>query len=481
MNISEKLSKMGYPQIDGSFYDYISTWDSWYKGNVASFHTYKVFTGQKYVQCHRYSMGMAKKVCEDWANLLMNEKVKITAEGNQEQEIIDAVFAQNDFETNANELQEKGAALGTYAMVLKVEDVKVNADTGKVAPDAKSKIKIDYLTAKNIFPLAWSNREITECAFTTPVAVGGKKYLYMQMHVIDGNEYVIKNRMFRLSKGDNSTLQDVTEDEMHAIQGYETVPAEIHTGTMDKQFVIGRLNIANNLDENNPMGISVYANAIDALMGVDVAYDSYINEFVLGKKRIMVKPAAAKNIDGEPNFDPNDLTYYVLPEDVTDGDVIKEIDMKLRTAEHSTGLRDQLNVLSNKCGFGNNHYQFENGNISTATQIISENSEMYRTLKKHEGVLKLVIKKLCRAILLLAKIYTGAQVNPDVEINIDFDDSIIEDKNADFERDMRLLSAGIMSDVEFRMKWLNEDETTARKMLPGVRQLTRGVEIVERE
>ena len=65
-----------------------------------------------------------------------------------------------------------------------------------------------------------------------------------------------------------------------------------------------------------------------------------------------------------------------------------------------------------------------------------------------------------------------AGLNEDVEISIDFDDSIIEDKQSDFARDMQLLNAGIMNDWEFRAKWMNEDEETAKKMLPKMEDMT---------
>ena len=130
-----------------------------------------------------------------------------------------------------------------------------------------------------------------------------------------------------------------------------------------------------------------------------------------------------------------------------------------------------LNMLSAKCGFGENHYRFNNGNISTATQIISENSTLFRTIKKHEIILEDVLVELCRIILRLGNAYMGATLDEDVEISVDFDDSIIEDESADFARDMQLLNAGIMNDWEFRAKWMNEDEDTAKKMLPRMQDM----------
>lgn len=466
MNIFEKLKERGFDTVPESFYTTIGIWKSWYEGEVKSFHMYKVFNGQKQVQCRRYTMGMAKKVSEDWANLLMNEKVKITLEGKAEQEFFDSVCKENNFMVKASEMQEAKSAMGTVAYVPRIVGAMVNPGTGFVSGNAES-IKLDYCTAENIFPLSWENGRVKECAFSTSFTAQNEKYLYLQIHRLDDKkEYIIENVLYR---DQNGNLSDV---EASAVPGFENIPPVVRTGSRKRQFVIDRLNIANNVDISLPMGISVYANAIDQLKGVDIAYDSYVNEFVLGKKRIMVKPEATKDIDGEPVFDPNDTVYYVLPEDSQNGSVIDQVDMKLRTAEHNAGFQDMLNALSSKCGFGENHYKFDNGNISTATQVISENSSMFRTIKKHEIILEDVLIELCRIILRLGNTYMGAGLNEDVEISIDFDDSIIEDKATDFSRDMQLLNAGIMNDWEFRAKWMNEDPATAKKSLPKMEDMT---------
>ena len=93
--------------------------------------------------------------------------------------------------------------------------------------------------------------------------------------------------------------------------------------------------------------------------------------------------------------------------------MITPIDMTLRTQEHNTGIQDQLNLLSSKCGFGENHYRFNQGSIATATQVISENSTMFRTIKKHEIILEQVLIELCRIILRLGNTAMGAGLNED--------------------------------------------------------------------
>lgn len=466
MNVVQKLKELGYKTIEESWYTRVEGWQKWYKGNVEGFHDYRVWNGQKRVNCHRYTLGMAKKVCEDWANLLMNEKVQITLEGKKEQEFIDKVFADNSFEVAMNELQERGAAAGTYAVIPRVTKARLNTQ-GELVDGGE--IDIDYITAENIFPLAWTHREITECAFASIINSDGKKYLYMQLHTLRNGQYEILNKIYEATDGASKEVQFAD------VKGMEAVPDEpILTGSDKPQFVIGRYNIVNNVEDNNPMGIAVYANAIDQIKACDIVYDSYVNEFALGKKRVMVKPAATKNMEGENVFDPSDVTFYVLPEDINDGEIIHEIDMSLRTQEHEQGIQNALDLLSAKCGFGEQHYKFQQGSVATATQIVSENSTLFRTVKKHEIVLEEVLTKLCRILLRMGNTYMRAGLNEDVEISIDFDDSIIEDRQTDEARVYMMLDAGLMKPEEARSILMNEDIETARAALPTMTDLTNG-------
>lgn len=468
MNVVDQLKAMGYTTINESWYNRVDEWRQWYKGNVPEFHGYRVWNGQSKVKCTRYSLGMAKKVCEDWANLLMNEKVQITLEGDKEQTFIDEVFTANNFEVSVNELQERGAAAGTYAIIPRITRATVDQN-GTVLDGGE--IILDYITAENIYPLAWSGREITECAFTSTVNSRGKTYLYMQLHTKENGLYQIRNVVY---EDLNGCLKQANFADVPGMEAVSDAP--ILTGSETPQFVIGRYNIVNNVEDNCPMGIAVYANAIDQIKSCDVVYDSYVNEFILGKKRVMVKPSATKNIDGENVFDPSDVTFYVLPEDVTDGAVIQPVDMSLRVDEHQNGLQAQLDLLSAKCGFGERHYKFDSGNVSTATQIISENSTLFRTVKKHEILLEALLIKLCRIILRMGNTYMRAGLNEDVEISVDFDDSIIIDKEQEEAKVYRMLSAGLMKAEEARSILMNEDIDTARKALPRVEDLTKGEE-----
>ncbi len=182
-NVITLLKSLGFTTVPEDYYDLISYWRAWYRGSVADFHEYKVFNGVRHVRCHKLTAGMAKTVSENWADLIMNDKVVITLEGSAEQAFFDAVCERNRFHHMMNRYQELAFALGTVAIVARVEGMRVDADG--VLTGAGNSVVLDYVPADGIFPLSWVNGRIIECAFATTRVHAGKTYLYLQLHLLD--------------------------------------------------------------------------------------------------------------------------------------------------------------------------------------------------------------------------------------------------------------------------------------------------------
>ena len=78
ISVETALSNAGF-RCDTSMQPHISEWKLWYEGYYKRFHRYMVFNGKERTEQKRASLKMAKRVCEDWANLILNEKVVINA------------------------------------------------------------------------------------------------------------------------------------------------------------------------------------------------------------------------------------------------------------------------------------------------------------------------------------------------------------------------------------------------------------------
>lgn len=469
MDVRKYLNKAGYDTVDASFYSLIRVWKSWYVGDVNKFHRYKMYNGKEHVPCRRLSLGMAKKLSEDIADLLLNERVQITIQDEMTNEFVMNVLDDNNFSVIGNDYQERKAYTGTVAYVPYLDNIEVSEE-GTVIPGDSGKIKINYVSASNIYPLSWCNGYISECAFVFPKVINTKKYAHIQLHILEDGIYVVENHVVECSAG---VGKEIPAEDWHDLHGFESMSERIYTGSSERQFVIDRLNIANNSDQDNPMGVAIFANSLDVLKGIDTVYDSYINEFVLGKKRIFAAPELmGTDLLGNPVFDPNDVVFYQLPEGYLKdgGKPIETVDMNLRADEHEKAINDNLNMLSMKCGFGQNHYKFENGSVQTATQVISENSDMYRSINKHELILEAVLDELIRIIVRLGEVL-GVDTDPDTEIVVNFDDSIIEDKQSERQSDRQDVSMGVMSHAEYRAKWYGETLEEAQSNLPEQNQI----------
>lgn len=470
MDIFSYFKNKGIDTLDPAFYRQIEVWRSWYNSNVRKFHKYKVYRGNgTSVNCTRYALGMAKKVCEDMADLLLNEKVTITVSDQTTDSFVKQVLESNTWEELGNEYQEWKSALGTVAYVVYIKDATVD-EAGNMTGGS---VGINYVEAANIYPTSWQNKVITECIFTFPKTYKRKKYVHFQYHRIEDvpgdrrKQYVIENAVVENTTGAGKEL---TPEEWEEIPAFSGLAERIETGSAQPFFIIDRLNMVNNADEDttNPMGVALFANGIDVIRKLDLEYDSYANEFSLGRKRIFVAPEFLTTQGGDAVFDPQDTVFYELPEDYFKDtkEAMHEVNMELRIEEHSRAINDDLSWLSFKCGFGTDRYRFEGGQVKTATEVISENSDMYRSLTKHELVLERVLIQLIKTII-RAGVSIGIHgLKENTAVTIAFDDSIIEDKTTERQSDRQDVAMGAMSVAEYRSKWYGETLEQAQRNLP---------------
>lgn len=432
--------------------DNITNWEEWYKGQVSSFHRYYIYNGSKKVYRTKSSMKMAKQVCEDWASLLMNEKVKIVVSS---QDKLDKILEDLDFYTKANESIEKGFALSMCALVLNVNNLDTTTDEDgllHLSNKNDSYLTLSTHNAKNIIPLTWENGACTECGFVT---LDSDKTI-TTMHLLDEKrEYIIYKQVeYKNDPSKNETSYFLTKSKKPF-------------------FVIISPRITNNLDIDSPYPISIFANSIDTLKAIDNKYDSYDVEFLQGKKRTYVSAKMTQvnteNGQLENTFDPEDTVIYQLPEGTSingeEKPYVLNITDELRSAQHSQAIQDELNFLSKQVGLGVDYYRFEKGRVMTATQVISEKSDTFRNMKKHEIPLEKNLIKIIQAIMYASNNFTNIIFDNPEDVVIQFDDSVIEDKTTEKDNDRKDLESGIMSKLEFRMKWYGEDEETAKRNL----------------
>ena len=442
--VIEYLKSKSLTVIEDNITEKMEIWEQWYKGSVDKFHKYKIYSGKKNLDMERKTLNLPAKVCQKWADLLLNEKVEINAADEYTQAKLNQLLHQTNFRVRGNNLLETAFAMGGGFFIQYWDGEKTNQK---------------YITQEYMYPITYDSGRLIEAAFSSKKVIDGKTYVYLETHLKDKKTglYTVDNSLLKsndLKNGMGGGLQEVSES-FYAEHG---IIPKWETGSKTPLFQMIRPNVANRESFNSPWGTSVYSGSVDIFASCDAIYDSFYKEFLLGKKRIFVTDGVANinyvkkgdEVETVDVFDPNDEVFYRIPEQDDGVPPIQPVDMALRVGDHVGALQTQLNLLSQSVGFGANGFKWEDGGVSTATQIISENSEMFRTLKKHEALLKDTIIDMARGLLYVEASFTGDMaIKLDADISVDFDDSIIEDTAEVKRQALMELNVGLISKAEY--------------------------------
>lgn len=481
--IFEILKELGYDLSVTlqNYYNHIDLWKLWWNGFVPKFHKYQVTDiNKELMELERRKMRMAKKVSEDWANLLLNDKTLINVEDENSQIFLSGdkneqnggVLGMSKFWKNGNKTIEKECALGTAAFYLKLQNPKYG--NGKLSADG---VKICYIKdASQIIPLSWEDGEISESAIYSKITRKGKKYIYLQIFSMVENGYKIENLYYINTDGETykrtSNLDGVAE--------WYLLPA--------KPFFILTPNLENNIDDV-PLGMSVYANAIDQLEGCDAAYDNLYNDIILGRKKVFLsqdiiamgqKPVL--DHEGRPKLDQNgrpqmesrplagetieqSMFVAISAKRPEEAPLYEEYNPSLRVEENKENIQLNLNLLSSKVGFGQNRYRFNVQTMNTATEVKASNKDLTESVWKQRIVINDVLVDMTKSILVIGKNVCSQNVDPETKITIKFDDTMFSDEEAERMRDLQEVRDQIMQAWEYRVKWYGESEEAAKTML----------------
>ncbi len=435
-NVEQKIKEIYNGEIAGRDENVIKVYWSWYKGFFEAFHNYRIYNGTNFIYLVKKSLQMGKKVAETWADLLINEKCDVVIDSKAKEEL-DLIFDKTKFWTKANRTVELAFALGYAALI------------GEITKDKE--MKFVTIDARNIIPISIDNERIKECAFYKTFN-GGKNTRITLWTLNESNNYVVKTNDY----DDKGKLLETNT---------------LETGLDIPLYMMLKPNIVENNDNPN-FGISIFANSIDTLKAIDTKYDGFDFEFIGGRKRIFVSTEAMKVVmtqDGQSPqtvpFDPLDSTFYNTGDVGTDGKpMVQEGSGDLRAEAYISALNFELGILSEKVGLGYGYFKFEPTGTPTATQVVSENSDLFRTLKKHEILIREELISFADAIIQYSNKFCVLKVTSHKEndsIDILFDDSIIEDKDTQKKNDIDLVNAGLMSYVDYVKKWEAKEEEDA--------------------
>lgn len=394
-------------------------------------------------------LGTAKLLCDEFAHKVFAEQVEISTGNDGYDEWLKDFLDREGFWKNMPQLLSRAFAVGGCCIKEYIGD---------------GKVKLNYIGGDFFYPSQWDNRHITGGVFSTSVTMGKKYYTYLERHSFKDGTSSVERRLFR------SDMQGTLGKEVDVSELYELDDA---LAVDFPCFQYYKPDISNNLSDL-PLGISCFANCTDTLQALDVAFDSFSREFVLGKKRIIVPSSCIRTVvdpdtgKAERYFDTDDEVYQALKCDEDKDLKIQDNTTALRVDEHVRAINSLLNILCMQTGLSAGTFSFDmQQGMKTATEVISEESKTALTVKCHKNLLVETIEGMIHAAIALA-VRTGELRAEQYDLAVGFKDSIIIDDNQMIENNINLVSAGLKSKLTAIMEVMRCDEETARQELERI-------------
>lgn len=473
--VLDYLKEQGYNTVSTSYYNYIQDWENWWKNDV-EFHKYHDQTGK---ERKMYSLGMAKRMAEDWSSILFTERDEITSTANSDRQTKkNNEYLNKQFKTLKvyNDLPiaiEKAMAMGTAGAIIRIKNAKVDKQ-GNLSADNRTKLDIIYVGAKQIIPLRVEHGQIIDVAIVSENNIGEDKEYYIEIHKLNYDSK-LNHEIYTIT---NTYLNKDGEEIFK-----EGIARQFNVDSNIPLFSILKPAIANpleNSDNINGLGFSIFGTALDQLKACDIAWNNFVMDFYLGGKKVFYnkKIVGKKNVTvRDKNGNVKEEQVEVYPDDITrqqwktygdemenlkENPAITEYNPELRTTENKEGIQFALDMLSFKGGLGTKYYEFNGSSVVTATQYMGDRQDLVENANKHRKNVNEFISGIGKAILLIGRLLFKQSVTEDCTVEITDKDGFLVDTESAKQEFRQDIAQGIRKAWEYRVKFLGEDETTAK-------------------
>lgn len=250
-------------------------------------------------------------------------------------------------------------------------------------------------------------------------------------------------------------------------------------------FGMMRTPQANNKDLETPMGLPVYAEAIEELRDLDVAYSRNAGEIydsekiVLADDRLLIpdgtKLSNMTTETRERRREEMKLPHYVKNVFGNDQkEFYQEINPQLNTDTRLKGIDALLSQIGYKCGFSNGYFVFnQSTGMVTATQVEADDRRTIQYIKDVRDKLEECLNGTIYALNVFADLYGLAPVGT-YEVTYDFGD-ITYNREEDRTRWWQYVLQGKVPAWMYFQKFEGMSEEEAKEMVEEAQPKEKGL------
>lgn len=384
------------------------------------------------------SLKIEDGICREFADAVL-----IEMESNVSIERLDKAYQKSIADLNEN-LQD---GLGLGSLVLK----PIGGD------------KAEFITADKFIPIAFGDDgKPIDIGFLTVKRVGENDYFtrFERHYFVNGN-LTIENKCYHSQDpsdiGQICSLEEI-EEWSEINPGPVTYP-----GMTQMDFGYYRNPIKNKVD-GSACGVSIFESAKELIQKADIQGARLDWEYESGERAIHVDSRALKADKKTGRFGMAKLNRRLYRglnlEDGKDRELFREYSPEMRDEAYKRGLEEYKREIEFNVGLAYGDLSDVQEVAKTATEVKTSKIRKYNRVTAIQSNLKDCLQDFVAGLAFYNGLYSSGY-----EFSCDFKDSILVDEETERQQDRADVASGFMQPWEYRMKWYNEDETTAKKMV----------------
>ena len=336
---------------------------------------------------------------------------------------------------------------------------------------ANGKIKISCIQADKFIPTKFdSTGELLGAIFIDQIINGNEIYTRLEYQELNDTILTIKNKAYKTTVHNSNILGN--QILLSQVQDWANIQEEIQINDVNR--LLGgyfRIPIANPIDNTSPVGVAIFANAIDTLEEIDKQFSRTLWEYEGSELAIDIDELMFKKDKAGNSILPKGKERLYRTIDI-DGDKTSKWNV-FSPAIRDTSLFNGLNELLRQC---ESQCELSFGTISkienvekTATEIKSSKQDYYVTVSDIQGALQTALEDLVYSIDILMSLY-GIEHKVEASITFDWDDSILVDSEKKQSQALVERNAKLIDDIEYFVQTRDYSEEEAIEYVNKMRE-----------
>lgn len=325
-------------------------------------------------------------------------------------------------------------------------------------------VSVDIVPQNAYLPVNYTDDSCDAVVCPEEISIGRDYFTRLELHVYSQvrQTHTIQNRCFRSASP--GTLG--TECSLDAVpQWADVLPEKVYENVQRPLFAIFQTPDSNNIDPTSPLGVSVFADAVDFIRDADEHWERILWELESSERAIDATEDLFRYKDGKPVL-PKGRERMFRSYEKTDGQsFINTFSPEVRDTAYFNAFNQILRRIENTVGLSYGTLSEVSDVEKTAEEVRSSKQRSFSRVKDIQENLRNALEQMLYGMQFYQDYYRN-QSSPSVKATFNFGDGVLEDPDVEYQRRVQMVRDGLLKPSLFLAWYFDCSEEKAAQMMP---------------